>query len=170
MPMLSAVNRCIALQNPTTWMMGETDMPIVAVGGRRRQQDQTALRPKLFLGQDLQPFADTPFLVCSVYRQVGEIAGIVVIGDGAGQADQLSGLPSADRKIAVGDHAGHARSIMNGTAFTEGRAFQQGDELIGGDGVVDLVFNAHRFSRFHLEDPPRNGDCGPPPTDSRQDP
>jgi hypothetical protein len=82
------INLLRPLQYPTPGMGGKPEVRVVGVSGRGRHENQLAARPHLRLSHDLQLGTNPSALIIRIHRQIGEITGIVKIGQGTGDTHQ----------------------------------------------------------------------------------
>src|SRR5690625_4753032 len=104
---------------PTLRVLNEAELWIVAHGGGCADQPNLASQAKLMLSAANQFPADAGMLIRHIDRQIGQIAGVMEVGDGSGDTDELIAIPRRDGEIRVPKHAFHALSIMDRTSLSQ---------------------------------------------------
>ena len=123
--------------------MGKPNLFIICICSGRSDEDEFAVWAELLLGEALQLLANALSLIGFMNGKVGEVAGIVKVGHAACDADKLFALPCADDEVAVFYDPFHALAVVHWAAFCKCGVVEQFDELLGGDGCVFFVFDAH---------------------------
>jgi hypothetical protein len=78
-------------------------------------------------------------------RKIGQVAGVVKVGDAAGNTNEQRTIPGAYDEIRICHHSFHARPILYRPALSTRRAFKQANELVSCDGMVHFEVDAHTF-------------------------
>lgn len=118
-------------------MVGEADVAVVVGRGRGGQQDEVAARAELGLRVGDEFDADALALIGHVHRQIGQVAAVGEVGDGAGHADEQLPVPGGHGQVGVSQHAGDGLGVIDRAALGQGGAVEEVDEIRLGQGSCD---------------------------------
>jgi len=73
-------------------------------------------------------------LVGFVDGEIGKVAGVAEIGEGAGDADELAAEACGDEEVGIEEHAFDSVRVGDGAAFGEAGSLEYVGEFCGGQG------------------------------------
>lgn len=91
------------------------DPGIVFHCGGGGEQEEHATGTDLFFCEPDEFFADALFLVFFADGEVGEVAAVNEVGEGAGEADEFGAVPGGEDAVGVLVHFGDAPGVGGGT-------------------------------------------------------
>jgi hypothetical protein len=130
-------------------VLGEPDVGVIIDCFGCGEENDPGVRSAEFPGLADEFFADSLALVGEADGEVGEVGAVGEVGEGAGDADEVCGVPCGDDQIGIVQHFGHALTVVGGAAFAESGGVIEVDHLVESDGVAGAVFD-HRMGLVAL--------------------
>lgn len=115
-------------------MIGHAEVRVVVDGGWGCEGDEGGIGAGGGVGAGEEFAADAEALVGFVDGEIGEVAGVAEIGEGAGDADELAAEASGDEEVGVAEHAFESVLVGDGAALGETGALEYVGEFCGGQG------------------------------------
>lgn len=100
-------------------MLGEADFGVVADSFGGGEQDEHRAWPHLGAGLSNHLRANALVLVGIAHGQIGKIADVGKIGEGAGDADEEVAFPCGDDEVGVGEHFGDDVGVVYRPSFAQ---------------------------------------------------
>lgn len=114
---------------------------VIRHGARRRKQDEGDLIADGVLYAPDEFLADAASLERSIDREVGQVAAIAVVGQGAAHADENAIRPCGNHQIRRREHTGDARDVLRRTFDAGG--VEHARDVSGVQREIVAVFDVH---------------------------
>jgi hypothetical protein len=119
-------------------VIGHAEVGVVVDGGWSCEEDEGGIGAGGGVGAGEEFAADAEALVGFVDGEIGKVAGVAVVGERAGDADELAAVACGDEEIGVAEHAFDSVRVGDGAALGETGAVEEVGEFCGGEvGFVE---------------------------------
>jgi len=119
-------------QGPAGRVIGHAEVRVIVDGGWSCEEDEDGIGAGGGVGAGEEFAAEA--LVGFVDGEIGEVAGVAEIGEGAGDADELAAEASGDEEVGVAEHAFESVLVGDGAALGEAGPFEYVGEFCGRQG------------------------------------
>jgi hypothetical protein len=114
-------------------VIGHAEVRVVVDGGRCCEEDEGGIGACGGVGAGEEFAADAESLVGFVDGEIGKVAGVAVVGERAGDADELAAEACGDEEIGVAEHAFDSVRVGDGAALGETGAEEHVGEFRRGE-------------------------------------
>lgn len=121
----------------------EPDFGIIFFRFRCRQEDQFRVLAQPRLRKPNEFPTNTPVLIPLIYGEVGQVAAILEVREGAGHTNQLLSIPGGANQIRVVEHRSHTFRVVDRPAFGQRGTPQQIDKFVRGNRAANFVLDVH---------------------------
>lgn len=130
-------------EGPAAWVGVHADVGVVLPGGGGGEQYEGGRVAGGAVGFLDKAAADAPALIAGIDGEVGEVAAVGEVSDGAGDADEAAGVARGKDDVGVAEHGVQAGEVLCRTALGQGGGDEDSLKLFGGEIGFSGVEDAH---------------------------